>query len=56
VWVPGAWVWRPWLRRYVWVPGYYHVPAQAGYVWVPGYWGWSPGLGYHWVEGHWRPQ
>src|SRR5262245_38016098 len=54
VWTPGHWAWRPWLGRYVWIPGFYHVPVYPSYVWVPGHWGWGPILGYHWIEGHWR--
>jgi hypothetical protein len=56
VWVPGQWVWRPFLGRYVWLPGHYYVPTYPGYVWVPGHWAWGPVLGNHWVEGHWRLQ
>jgi YXWGXW repeat-containing protein len=53
VWVAGRWTWRGPRRGYVWVPGYYAVPAQPGWVWVPGYWA-HTGAGYVWVDGHWR--
>ena len=53
VWVGGHWAWRGPRRGYVWVPGYYAVPAQPGYVWVPGHWAPGPG-GYVWIEGHWQ--
>jgi len=51
VWISGHWAWH--RNHYVWVPGYWEVPASPGYVWVPG--GWTPREGgYVWVEGHWR--
>jgi len=51
VWISGHWAWH--RNHYVWVPGYWEVPASPGYVWVPGHWA-PRGPGFVWIEGRWR--
>ena len=37
VWAPGYWRWDPYVRRHVWVRGYW-VRARHGYRYRPAYW------------------
>ena len=54
IWIPGQWIWRQALRRYLWIRGYWTSRPGPGFVWVPGQWVWRPRRGiYVWVPGRW---
>jgi len=54
-WIPGQWVWRRALRRYVWIHGYWARKPGPAFIWIPGQWVWRPQRGiYVWVSGHWE--
>jgi hypothetical protein len=50
-WVPGTWVWRGDVGRYVWQPGYWYA-YQPDWVWVPATYAWTPS-GWVYVPGYW---
>ena len=50
LWTPGYWYWRD--RGYVWIPGVWVRPPQAGVLWTPAYWS-TAGAVFIFHPGHW---
>jgi len=50
LWTPGYWYWRN--PGYIWIPGAWVRPPQAGVLWTPPYWS-SAGTVFVFHPGHW---